>query len=556
MQKIKDLLPLGILVLIGFLVLSYKLSSNPPGIYADEAATGINAYSILRTGKDEYGKSFPVAFRFFGSYSPPLHVYSTILPVFIFGLNETSVRVISVVCASLMILVMYWYFKNSGLVEKRVVPFILLLFIITPWNFFFSRTGYELYLGFFLFSLASLFLWLGVSSKKLLIPGLAVLSLSTYGSYPQIYSVPIFLLGFVFFFLKFLDRKFLLAGILLALIIQIPHILLLGTNSSASKGDLFYISEISNNASKIPLPQLLSFPSSLIYSTTARIVNYFSPNSLFFLPDPDPQRSMPEVSVFYNWMVIPYLAGIYTLFAKPKDKFVRFLAILTIATVIPPALTHDPFSTQRALPLLLPLFLITGIGMSLIYEKIGIKKFLFVYSLLFIISAVLLWRSYFVLLPAERAITWGYGYKDLAKYISQNSDKKFVVEQILGKPAYVELAFYLKTDPSILQNSVDPAIKGDYYNLIKFNPDLSFSNIETRTIVWEKDIYKKQVLVGDELAISKEQAQEHYLKEVFRITDPRGYPIFIGYETDPEKKCAKTSYSSVFCKNLDLHKIK
>jgi hypothetical protein len=115
--------------------------------------------------------------------------------------------------------------------------------------------------------------------------------------------------------------------------------------------------------------------------------------------------------------------------------------------------------------------------------------------------------------------------------------------------------FYNKTDPVILQNSVDPLIKDNYYNLNQFNPDLKFENIETRAVVWETDIYKDQILIGDELAISKQQAEEHSLMEVLRIKDPRGYPLFIGYQTNPREKCAKTSQDSVFCQDLHSNTI-
>jgi hypothetical protein len=43
-----------------------KVSSNPPNLYVDEVANGYNAYSILKTGRDEYGKKFPLSFRSFG----------------------------------------------------------------------------------------------------------------------------------------------------------------------------------------------------------------------------------------------------------------------------------------------------------------------------------------------------------------------------------------------------------------------------------------------------------------------------------------------------------
>lgn len=553
MQLTKNILIILLFAVLSFFALSYKLDSVPTGVYTDEAVTGINAVSILKTGKDEYGKSFPAAFRFFGSYSPPLYVYFTTIPVFFFGLNEMSVRIISVFCGSLMIFVIYGFLKNSFLIDKKVIPYCLLLFILTPWNFFFARTGYELYLGFFLFSLSSLLLWLSIKSKKLIIPGLALLSLSTYGSYPQIYSVPVFFVCYLLIFFKDLNKKYLILGLLTGLLIQIPHLQLIGTSALGAKGDLFYSSEIANNINKLPLPFSLAYLLSFLYSFGARIVNYFSPNSLFFFPDPDPQRSMPEISVFYNWMVAPYLVGIYLILKNWKNKFSLFWIILTLSVVLPPSLTRDPFSTQRALPLLLPLFLLISAGLSAIIKKT--RNFSLIFGVIMFVSIIMLWRSYFILLPAERAAVWGYGYKEMTDFISKNPEKKFIVEQTSGKPAYANLAFYRKTDPVILQNSMDPLIRNNYYNLNKFNPDLKFENIETRTIVWQEDIYKDQILVGDELAISKKQAEEHSLKEVFRIKDPRGYPLFIGYQTSPREKCAKTAEASVFCKDLHSNTI-
>lgn len=554
MEKIKNVVIIGIIIVIGFLAFSYKLADVPPGIYVDEATTGFNAYSILKTGKDEYGKVFPIAFRFFGSYSPPLYVYLTTIPVALFGLNEYSIRIISVICACLLILILFAFLKANYLIDKKVIPFLLLLFIITPWNFFFARTGYELYLGFLIFSLGILFCWFGLKKKFFLTFGIPILSLSTFASHPQIFSAPVFVAGFICFFYKLLGKKNLILGLIIALIIQIPHLFLLNTKAFFNKGDLFYFNEILLNSEKSSLSQFLSVPLSFTYSFLARITTYFSPKSLFFFPDPDLQRSMPEVSVFYNWMVIPFLIGIFLTFKNFKTGFIKFLVILIFATVIPAALTRDPFSTQRALGLLLPFFLIISIGISEIFKLLKFKKFLFIFVLFFGISLIMIWRSYFILLPAERAIAWNYGFKQLSQFISQNPDSKFLIDQSRGKPSYIELAFFLKTNPKLLQDN-NLKIREDYYNLNQFNPEYKFENIEIKTIDWSKDIYTKQILVGDELAISESQAKEHFLTKVFQISDPRGYPIFLGFSTNPLKKCQQTNFSSDFCKDVNSNTI-
>lgn len=552
MQKFKTSILLFLICLLSLFTLSYKLSETPNGVYLDEATTGYNAYSILKTGKDEYGKSFPIAFRFFGSYSPPLYTYLTTIPISIFGLNEFSTRIVSVICASLMILVLYQFLKQTSLINQKLTPLLLILFIITPWNFFYSRTGYEIYLGLFLFNLGALLCYLSLERKALMPIGLTILSLSTYGAHAQIYTAPIFIISFIILFNKLINIKLLLTGLIIALIIQIPHISLLGTQAFLNKSDLFYKQEIITNAGKIPLPHIISFPLSFSYSFFSRLTTYLSPYSLFFLPDPDPQRSIPEISVFYSWMLIPFLIGIYLIIKNSKQTFIRFLILLIVATTATVSLSGDPFSTQRSLSLLLPLYIIICIGLSAISEKINLKKFFLTFLLVFTISIILLWRSYFVLLSSERSVNWNYGFKEIARIIKENPHENYLIEQIHGKPIYIEVAFFLKTNPETIQNSVDPEIKHNYYVNNIFNPDYKFERIETRKLDWENDIYKPQIIIGDEFIVSESQAKEHFLTEVFTIKDPRGYPLLKGFKTNPQKKCESINNKSNLCTNSSI----
>lgn len=548
MEKIKAFFIIALFFLLSLLALTFKLGENPPGAYVDEAVTGYNAYSILKTGKDEYGKDFPIAFRFFGSYSPPLYVYLTTIPIYFFGLNEFSVRFISAILGSLMVPIIYLFLVKSNWFDKKIIPLVLLLFIITPWNFFYARVGYEIYLGFFLFSLGTLFLWLGLKTKAFLPLGIIILSISSYGSHSQIYSAPIFLIIFLKIFFKTINKRYLAAGLILGSLIQLPHILLLNTQAFLNKSDLFYLEEILINADKIILPKLISVPLSFLFSFLSRFASYFSPANLFFNPDPDLQRSMPELSVFYNWMLVPFLAGLFVLTNKFSSKFTQFLIILYVSSVLPASLTKDSFSTQRALGLLLPFFLIISVGFQLIANKVSFKKFILFYGALFCASLILLWRSYFVLLPAERALSWSYGYKELSRRILENPGVNYVIDQSKGKPSYIELAFFLKTDPKLIHLQANPGLIRDYYNNTKFTSEKIIGNAQNRKMIWEEDIYKKQILVGDELMVSDSQAREHFLTEEFRINDLRGYPVFKGFMTNPDKKCESTNNNSVLCR--------
>ena len=73
----------------------------PPGLTADEAVMGYDAYSLLKTGKDQFGNAWPLAFRSFGDYRPPLYVYAAIPFVALFGLTPLAVRLPSMIAGSL-----------------------------------------------------------------------------------------------------------------------------------------------------------------------------------------------------------------------------------------------------------------------------------------------------------------------------------------------------------------------------------------------------------------------------------------------------------------------
>ncbi len=542
--KVFQIFALIFITLLGCYLYSYKLGEIPSGFYIDEAVTGYNAYSILQTGKDEYGKAFPWAMRFFGSYSPPLYTYLTAASVKFFGLTITAVRLPSVILGVASIFIIFIFLKNIPLIKSPLTPLLgAFLFTLSPWNLFYARTGYEVYLGFFLFSLGILFLWLGFQKKSFLNLGLVILSFSTYGAHTERFLIPLFIVIFCFIF-----RKISLWGLLLALIVQIPNILLFRTSAFFTKGSLFYSSLVVEQAKKMSLFPLISIPLAFVREFLSQAFVYLSPRSLFFTPDPDPQRSMPELSTFYFWLAPLYVLGLCVLWKNKQKIFSKFISVLVINILLLVALTADPFSTQRALPLLLPIILIICLGLDSVLNKARVVVWVPAFILLTCVSLLFLWRSYFVFLPTERAKVWGYGFHELAQEIQKRPDKHFVIDQTRTKPAYIELAFFMKYPPEKFQAETERGIKDRYYTDLSFNPHYKFANIETRNLKWEEDIYQDEIVVGDELTVSQEQASEHFLTKVFEIKDPVSNIIFVGWQTNPSKKCRQSP--SVKCSYL------
>jgi len=146
----------GILLIASFLRL-YTLSEIPNGLYVDEAEIGYNAYSILQTGKDEFGKSFPLFIRSFNVYAPPLYMYLTTIPIYLFGLSIFSARFVSAISGVITTFLIYFIFKKIS--PKKYFPLLgAFLFAISPWSIFFSRGAFEANFALCILSFAIYFL--------------------------------------------------------------------------------------------------------------------------------------------------------------------------------------------------------------------------------------------------------------------------------------------------------------------------------------------------------------------------------------------------------------
>src|SRR5579872_100475 len=140
MSKSKILLIL-IVLLAGFLRF-YKLGQIPPSLDWDETAHGYNAYSLLKTGRDEYGYFLPLSIRSFDDYKPPLYTYMVVPSVAVFGLDDFAVRFPSAALGTLAVL--FTYLMVYELFKRKDLALTSALFLaISPWHIQFSRVAFE-----------------------------------------------------------------------------------------------------------------------------------------------------------------------------------------------------------------------------------------------------------------------------------------------------------------------------------------------------------------------------------------------------------------------------
>lgn len=520
---------LCLIFLLGFFLRFYRVSSTPPGLYVDEAAIGYNSYSILQTGKDEYGKTLPIFFKSFDDYKMPLYIYFSTLPIKFFGLSVFSVRLISIIAGSLSILLIYFLVK-SFYPQKSSLFGLLASFLlaICPQAIFLSRMALEPSLALFLLLLA---LFLQVQSFKKRILFLLILSTIFYGLSAYAYHaerflvLPLYIATTVFLFLKYgFERKKIIISLLILVIICLPQIILF--NSTAGKARIESLSVAKNKS-------LMQLPRTYLSLYTA----YFSPRNLFFDPDSDLQRSLPELSVFYSWMFVPFLIGVYQLFSKKKEIGEKLIILLFFISPMPASLAGDPFSSFRAYPFIFPLIIIISLGIEKIYFVLRNKTLFF--CLGFIItffSLVACYRSLFVLLPKERFLSWSYGYQELVNKLADFPDKEILIDDPIGT-AYIEMLFFQHYPPVDFQKTRTFSL-ADYYQTKSWDNISSWGRYSVRTIEWKKDVYTDQLIVARPIAISDSQAKEHFLVKSFVIIGPDEKPIFNGFLTQPEFKKA------------------
>lgn len=497
----KNLCILGAVVLVAALFRLVGLDKRPLGFTWDEAALGYNAYSLLKTGRDEYGKVLPIIFKSFGDYKPGLYAYLTVPSVAILGLNEFATRLPSAVVG--IILVISTYFLVNEILPKKYAIYSAGILAISPWAIHFSRGAWEANVALLLTVLGSLLFvkkryWLALvffgltfwtyQGAKMFTP-LILLSLQL------IYPAPI---------------KKLLKPIALFLVLLTPILLGLGSQSGRLKVfSVFSYTRASDTVAEILKqdniqsfdPNYYLFHAEIldqIRGITQRYLNHFSPNYLFFTGDwTNLRHSTPYYGNLHIPEVVTLMLG-FILLVKLKSPGGKLVAVWLLLGPLPSALSRDLVSAVRSLPMLIPLSVISGIGLSVVVNH-KYAKYLFLPTLLFFV--IYFWDLYYVHAPIFSAADWLYPYSPaLAKVKSQMANyQRIVFTDAIGQP-YIFTLFYLQIDPKSYQSQsqlrVNP--QGDVGEVERLD------RFEYRPIFWPSDrALSSTLFVGGEYELPK-----------------------------------------------------
>lgn len=406
-----------ILICLLFLITRfYKIGSIPSSVYWDEASIGYNAYSVLQTGKDEWGETLPLHFRAFGEFKLPVYIYSVLVAESVFGLSALAIRLPSVVFGLLSIIGLYLVvFKLTN--NKLLSLLSSFLFSITPWFFIFSRTGYEAVAGLSLFIWAIYLLIKSVENKKLLVVStlLFVGSAYSYNSF-RILTPLVLGLGLLYHLTK---KQFVTVALSFLILI----------------------------ASALPLYKLYRQDSGLsrlqaVGDSKNIVFNYFenfSPKFLFVSGDTNPRSQVPNSGQLYYLDAIFLLLGIIYIL-KTKNLYLYYILILLLLAPIPAAITRENPHALRSILMSPILSIISAMG---IYYVTKLSKF---YLYVIVGIYLIFFQMYFVNFVRHynslSRSAWQYEYKEIFK-----KQKEGCISDQYAQP-YIFGLYYNKVDPN------------------------------------------------------------------------------------------------------------
>ncbi|MBI5465426.1 glycosyltransferase family 39 protein, partial [Candidatus Gottesmanbacteria bacterium] len=346
---------------LAFFLRFYKLGDVPPGLYIDEASIGYNAYSVLTTGKDEFGEKFPLWFRSFGDYKPPVYIYLTSVSMAIFGKNEWAVRFPSAFFGTLTVLITYFLIKKLFMLSGGVFALLTsLLLAISPWHLQFSRAAFEANVGLFLFILGTflaLMFWQKTKAIFLFFSFFVFgLTLYTYHIYRLI--TPIWLIMLIIFFLRN-SPKFLKAitlASLFLLLITMPVI----RYSLSSQGQARF-----NLTSAFAYQKPLDYPAIFMRN----YLSYFSLPFLFAYGDGIGRHQIDGFGPLSYWQIPFFLIGLIILFKRRREVMALMVLLFLLLSPLPAALAQPSPHVLRSLPLVIPIYLTMAMGITVCWQK-------------------------------------------------------------------------------------------------------------------------------------------------------------------------------------------
>ncbi len=480
MQK-TSLLILALIFIFGFLIRFIGLGSFPKGFTPDEASQAYTAYSLLKTGKDEWGVSWPItSFKSFLDYKSPLQTYLMIPSVAAFGLNEFAARLPSALLGSMAIVVAYFLanqlFADSYKVETLLSKFKVnvghlasFVMAISPWHIQFSRMALEANLLSFLFPIGLYFFLIGLKSRQFFLWTAIFWGLSFYSYHAAKVFLPLFIVFLFGFYWHKLDIKnIIFPGVIFLLIIS-PQVFATITGKASARGSDLLVFNINGEQQK-EIHQAISYAlyrspnyilektihNNLFYGIDKFIENYISylsPTYWFTEGGKETTYSIiPGRGLLYFWQLPFILYAIY-LITRFGIKNSTIIWIWLFLASLPAAITKEGYRPNRASAYAMLPEILTSYGVWwFLTKKFNTKKIISSFVLLVVTtSSIIYFEDYFSASSTKYPLAMSYGWREVVSLIKPIENSYDFVRIERGNQAQSFISFYLPVNPKDFQ---------------------------------------------------------------------------------------------------------
>ncbi len=462
----KNFLLILLLALAAYLRFS-NLNSLPKAFFTDEAALGYNAWSLLTTGRDEYGEFLPFTLRSFDDYKPAIYSYLSMPFIGLFGLSQASSRALAALAGVVAVGAIYFLLRRFS--RQTAWAFWAALFLaLAPWHLEVSRTAIEAGVAMSLTLLSLALYQKGQKPRELASFLLLALALWTYHSARLV--APVLWLAAIFFGVVKTDRKFKVACLVLFLAG-------LALSFTASQSRFGQISIFNDQGAKLKREEAIredggpihsslletrifhNKPASILYSFAHSYISNTSLSYLFLGGAQPPRVTIPETGQFLLLSLPFFLLGLAVALQNWRQPIYKWLIFWLIWAPLPAALTTAEIpNTYRTIYLLpvVAMLIALGFWQFLLWSKkqLGIKLSSFLF--LFLACALLwdfsrAWHQYRVHQQVHQPWYRQYGYPELFQFLATLDDQAQITITNRENEPYMMYLFYNQIEPKVYQ---------------------------------------------------------------------------------------------------------
>lgn len=463
---------LVVIVILAFLLRVIAIDKYPVGLNPDEASFGYDAYSLLHTGKDQWGYAWPLSLQSFGDYKIPLYTYLAIPSVAVFGLNVFSTRLPNALFGVLAVLVTYLMvielFKNKKLALTSA--FIL---TISPWHMMLSRGAFEANLTTFFLPFGVWLFLKGLKDTKMMLFSAFVFGLNLFSYHSARLITPLIVLTLIIFYRKNISlKKYFIPVLVFCVFLVIAGWTLL-TGGTARGSDVAIFNPTDQGQAifdrryqgiVLGLPDQVSriFSNKFTFVSDEFIKNYityFSPQFLFTEgPKERTYGMMSGIGVLYSIELLFILTAAWTIIKNREWNKFKLLVVWLLLAPVPAALAKGGgYAANRATTMMpvVQIFSAYGLITLLSYFKVlkHKKTSEFTVGGVLLLSIVFFFENYVYHSPIQSASSMMYGRVQLVEELKKLEPQyqEILVSRSLSEP-HIYFAFFNKWDPTDYQN--------------------------------------------------------------------------------------------------------